>query len=248
MVAMKTLFKSDPKLPIYSLSEQAVTIEFGWEISWDILEVITEFDRSLCQNPFPGFIASVPAYTTLSVFFDPVRVILSEGLTGKDCFEKVSGYLSQLREKQENTTATAGNIVTIPVCYDPELGPDIAEVAKTHKLTVDSVIQLHSSVEYCVHMIGFMPGFAYLGGMNESLATPRKGTPRSAVPAGSVGIAGKQTGIYPLQTPGGWQLIGQTPVKLFNANRAQPSLLKAGDRVIFKPITRLEFDHLAAAE
>ena len=99
-----------------------------------------------------------------------------------------------------------------------------------------------------MHMIGFMPGFAYLGGMADSLATPRKGTPRSAVPVGAVGIAGKQTGIYPLQTPGGWQLIGQTPVKLFDANRAQPSLLKAGDRVIFKPITRLEFDHLAAAE
>jgi inhibitor of KinA len=245
---MKTLFKSDPKLPIYSLSEQAVTIEFGQEISGDILEVITAFDRSLNQNPFPGFIASVPAYTTLSVFFDPVRVTQSDDIPGKDCFEKVSGYLSQLHEKQENTTAASGNIVTIPVCYDAELGPDIAEVAKIHKLTIDAVIQLHSTAEYSVHMIGFMPGFAYLGGMAESLATPRKGTPRSAVPAGSVGIAGKQTGIYPLQTPGGWQLIGQTPVKLFNANRAQPSLLKAGDRVIFKPIDRLEFDHLAAAE
>ena len=97
-------------------------------------------------------------------------------------------------------------------------------------------------------MIGFMPGFAYLGGMNDSLSTPRKGMPRSVVPAGAVGIAGKQTGIYPLQTPGGWQIIGQTPVKLFDVNRPQPSLLKAGDRVIFKPITRLEFDQLAASE
>jgi len=248
MVAMKTLFESDPKLPIYSLSEQVVTIEFGWEISRDTLEVITRFDQSLSQNPFPGFIASVPAYTSLSVFFDPVRVIQSSDMPGAACFEKVSGYLSGLYEKQENTTTASGNIVTIPVCYDAELGPDIAEVAKSHKLTVDAVIQLHSSAEYSVHMIGFMPGFAYLGGMTDLLDTPRKGTPRSAVPAGSVGIAGKQTGIYPLQTPGGWQLIGQTPVKLFDVNRPQPSLLKAGDRVIFKPITRLEFDHLAAAE
>jgi len=248
MVTMKTLFKSDPKLPIYSLSEQAVTIEFGREISGDILDLITGFDRSLIQNPFPGFIASVPAYTTLSVFFDPVRVIHSDDMRGAACFEKVSGYLSRLHEKQENTTAATGNIVTIPVCYDAELGPDIAEVAQIHKLTVDAVIQLHSSAEYSVHMIGFMPGFAYLGGMADSLATPRKATPRSAVPAGSVGIAGKQTGIYPLQTPGGWQLIGQTPVKLFNANRAQPSLLKAGDRVLFKPITRFEFNQLTAAE
>ncbi|WP_295793037.1 5-oxoprolinase subunit PxpB [Mucilaginibacter sp.] len=245
---MKTQFKSDPKLPIYSLSEQAVTIEFGREISQDILEVIPVFDRSLNQYPFPGFIASVPAYTTLSVFFDPVKVIQSNEMPGAACFEKVCGYLSQLHEKQENTTVATGNIVIIPVCYDAELGPDIAEVAKIHNMTVDAVIQLHSAAEYSVHMIGFMPGFAYLGGMTESLATPRKGTPRNAVPAGSVGIAGKQTGIYPLQTPGGWQLIGQTPVKLFDANRVQPSLLKAGDRVIFKPITRLEFDHLAAAE
>jgi len=248
MVAMKTLLKSDPKLPIYSLSDNAVTIEFGREISEGILEIITAFDQSLCQTPFPRFIASVPAYTSLSVFFDPVRVIQSDEMPGAACFEKVSGYLSQLHEKLENTTTDTGNIVTIPVCYDPEFGLDIIDVAKIHKLTVDAVIQLHSAAEYNVHMIGFMPGFAYLGGMTDSLATPRKGTPRSAVPAGSVGIAGKQTGIYPLQTPGGWQLIGQTPVKLFNVNRAQPSLLKAGDRLIFKPITRLEFDHLAATE
>ena len=245
---MKSLFPANPKLPVYSLSEQAVTIEFGREIDENLLELITGFDQLLTQNPFPGFVASVPAYTTLSAFFDPVRVSQSDDLPGRDCFEKVSGYLSQLYEKQENTNATTGNIVTIPVCYDPELGPDIADVAKLHNLTVDAVIQLHSAVEYKVHMIGFMPGFAYLGGMNDSLATPRKGTPRSAVPAGAVGIAGKQTGIYPLQTPGGWQLIGQTPVKLFDVNRLQPSLLKAGDRVIFKPITRLEFDHLTAAE
>lgn len=245
---MKSVFPANPPLPIYSLSEQAVTIEFGQEISGDILELITGFDQTLRQNPFPGFIASVPAYTTLSVFFDPVRVIQSDELPGRDCFEKVCSCLSLLYEKRENTNAPSGNIATIPVCYDPELGPDIADVAKLHNLTVDAVIQLHSAAEYRVHMIGFMPGFAYLGGMDDLLSTPRKGTPRSAVPAGAVGIAGKQTGIYPAQTPGGWQLIGQTPVKLFDVNRPQPSLLKAGDRVIFKPVSRLEFDQLAEEE
>jgi len=245
---MKPIFQLDAKLHIYNLSDHAVTIEFGQEIDQNILRSITAFDQCLTQNPFPGFITSVPAYTTLSVFFDPVRVIRSEEIPGKDCFEKVSGYLSRLQEKQKNTTATACDRVTIPVCYDPEFGLDIDEVAKIHNLTVDTVIHRHSSLEYIVHMIGFMPGFAYLGGMVDSLSTPRKATPRSAVPAGAVGIAGKQTGIYPLQTPGGWQIIGQTPVKLFNANRPQPSLLKAGDRVIFKPIDRLEFNRLAVAE
>lgn len=245
---MKSLFPANPKLPVYSLSEQAVTIEFGREIDQETLERITGFDQLLSQNPFPGFVTSVPAYTTLSVFFDPVRVIQPDELPGRDCFEKVSGYLSQLYEKRGNTNAAPGDIVTIPVCYDPELGPDIVEVAEIHNLTIDAVIQLHSAAEYRVHMIGFMPGFAYLGGMSEALSTPRKSTPRKAVPAGAVGIAGKQTGIYPLQTPGGWQLIGQTPVKLFDVTRTQPSLLNAGDRVIFKPVSRLEFDNLATAE
>lgn len=245
---MKSLFPANPQLPIYSLSERAVTIEFGREINQNLLELITGFDQLLTENPFPGFVASMPAYTTLSVFFDPLRVIQSGEMPGRDCFEKVSGYLSLLHEKQENTTVPSGNIITIPVCYDPELGPDLAEVAKIHNLAVETVVNLHTSAEYRVHMIGFMPGFAYLGGMNDLLSTPRKGTPRKAVPAGAVGIAGKQTGIYPLQTPGGWQIIGQTPVKLFDVNRPQPSLLKAGDRVIFKPVSWPEFNHLAAAE
>lgn len=245
---MKSLLRTDLKLPVYSLSEQAVTIEFGREIDRNLLELITGFDKFLIQNPFPGFVTSVPAYTTLSVFFDPARVIQSDELPGRDCFEKVSGYLSQLYKKRESATFAPGSTVAIPVCYDPELGPDIVEVAKIHNISVDTLIRLHSDAEYIVHMIGFMPGFAYLGGMDDLLTTTRKSIPRNAVPAGAVGIAGRQTGIYPLQTPGGWQIIGQTPVKLFDVNRAQPSLLKAGDRVIFRPVSRLEFNQLAEEE
>jgi len=234
------------QLKIYSLSERAVTIEFGHEISEGLLQVITNFNQLIGQNPFPGFYTAVPAYTTLSVFFDPVRVIQTRELPGEDCFEKVSGYLLSLKEKLKNTVGTQSEVVTIPVCYGGKFGPDIDKVAGIQNLTVDEVIRLHSSAVYKVYMIGFVPGFAYLGGLADLLATPRKHTPRSAVPAGAVGIAGKQTGVYPLKTPGGWQIIGQTPVKMFDAARPQPSLLKAGDRVVFKPIDLPEFNRLAA--
>jgi inhibitor of KinA len=233
------------QLQIYSLSEQAVTIEFGHEMSEDLLQVITNFHLLISQNPFPGFYTAVPAYTTLSVFFDPVKVIQSPELTGRDCFEKVSGYLSLLKERLKHTPPTQSDTISIPVCYGGEFGPDINDIANLHNLTVDEVIRLHSFTEYKVYMIGFVPGFAYLGGLIDLLESPRKATPRSAVPAGAVGIAGKQTGVYPLKTPGGWQIIGQTPVKMFDATRSQPSLLKAGDRVVFEPIEISEFNRLA---
>ncbi len=242
---MQTTSQVIHQLKIYSLSEQAVTIEFGQAISEDLLQLITNFNHLINQSPFPGFYAAIPAYTTLSVFFDPVKLIQSQELPGKDCFEKVSGYLLSLKEKLKNTAGAQNDVVTIPVCYGGTFGPDMNEVASLHNLTVSEVIQLHSSAEYKVYMIGFVPGFAYLGGLTDVLATPRKAAPRSAVPAGAVGIAGRQTGVYPLQTPGGWQIIGQTPVKLFDAARSQPSFLKAGDRVVFKSIDMDEFNLLA---
>ena len=234
------------QLKIYSLSEQAVTIEFGQAISEDLLQLITNFHRLISQNPFPGFCTAVPAYTTLSVFFDPVRVFQTRELPGEDCFEKVSGYLIGLQKKLKKTPVAQTDAVAIPVCYGGTFGPDLDVIAGLHNLAIDEVIRLHSSAEYKVYMIGFVPGFAYLGGLTGLLTTPRKATPRSAVPAGAVGIAGKQTGVYPLETPGGWQIIGQTPVKMFDASRRQPSLLKAGDRVVFKPIDISEFNRLAA--
>lgn len=156
----------------------------------------------------------------------------------------MSNYLRQLNEPETTAIKPESQLITIPVCYGGELGPDLADVAALNKITTDEVINLHSSATYLVHMIGFVPGFAYLGGMPETIAAPRKATPRAAIPAGSVGIAGMQTGIYPLQTPGGWQLIGQTPVKLFDPTRPVPALLKAGDRVQFKRIGMDEFRHL----
>jgi inhibitor of KinA len=135
----------------------------------------------------------------------------------------------------------AARLVELPVCYDIEFGPDLDDVARWTGLAVDDVIKLHSGAEYLVCLIGFAPGFPYLSGMPPQLATPRLETPRISVPAGSVGIAGEQTGVYPLATPGGWRIIGRTPCALFSPDWRPPSLLTAGDVVRFRPIDRQEF-------
>ncbi|MDN5283968.1 MAG: Inhibitor of KinA [Mucilaginibacter sp.] len=229
---------------IYYLSEVAVTVEFGQRIAPNLLNAVNSLNVLLYGQPFPGFNTTVPAYSTLTVFYDPVLVIKS-GLPGADCFEKVSGYLNNLNLQKKTAKPATEDIVTIPVCYGGDFGPDLAEVAGLHQISIKEVIKLHSAVVYKVYMIGFVPGFAYLGGMDERLSTPRKVTPRKSVPAGAVGVAGLQTGVYPLETPGGWQIIGQTPVKLFDLNRKEPSLLKPGDTVIFKAIDIKEFNKLA---
>ena len=138
--------------------------------------------------------------------------------------------------------------VEIPVCYGGELGPDIDTVAATNNLTVEEVIELHCEPEYLIYAVGFSPGFPFLGGLPERLYTPRLETPRTLVPGGSVGIANNQTGIYPVASPGGWQLIGRTPVKLFAPWRQNPFLYQAGDRLKFKPISTDEYDRIAAEE
>jgi len=231
---------------IYYLSEQAVTIEFGHEISESLLHRISNYNNLLHQHPFPGLQTTVPAYSTLSIFYDPLQVIQATELRGRDGFEKVQNYLLDLTEQNIDQTKSSAPPITIPVCYGELYGPDIEEVADVNSLSIQDVISLHTQAVYTVYMIGFVPGFAYMGGMNEQLATPRKATPRQTIPAGSVGIAGKQTGIYPLETPGGWQIIGRTPLKLFDATHAQPALLKAGDKVIFKSIPLQEFDQYGA--
>lgn len=229
---------------IYSLNEHAVTVHFGNEISDVLAQEIRYFNQVLYQNAFIGFKTTVPAYATLTVFFDPLMVFFSD-LPGSNNFDKVSSYLIQLNTLRINLSPTKGETITIPVYYGGDFGPDLNEVSLHTKLGVDEIIKIHSSVIYKVYMIGFVPGFPYLGEMDHRLATPRKTHPRGIVPAGSVGIAGAQTGIYPLKTPGGWQIIGKTPAVLLDAKRKQPSLLKAGDEVVFKPITLKEFDHLS---
>lgn len=163
-------------------------------------------------------------------------------------FEVVSSILQSKLENEQTEKELDHRTVSIPVCYGGEYGPDLEYVARHHNLTPEEVISIHSEGEYLAYMIGFAPGFPFLGGLSEKIATPRRSSPRTSIPAGSVGIAGMQTGVYPISTPGGWQLIGQTPIKLFLPEQNPPSLLQAGDIVKFEPISKEEYQELQAKE
>lgn len=181
------------------------------------------------KHPFDGFKEAVPAYASLTVFYDIVQV-RATNTNAITAFDVVETYLKTAMHSLESAEVKEPNLVEIPVVYD---GEDLAYVASHNKLNIAEVIQIHTEATYRVYMMGFLPGFAYLGGMDERIATPRKASPRAKVPAGSVGIAGKQTGIYPLESPGGWQLIGHTDIPLFTLGSSEPTLLKAGDLVRF---------------
>lgn len=181
------------------------------------------------KHPFDGFKEAVPAYASLTVFYDVVQV-RATNTNAITAFDVVETYLKTAMHSLESAEVKEPNLVEIPVVYD---GEDLAYVASYNKLSTAEVIQIHTEATYRVYMMGFLPGFAYLGGMDERIATPRKASPRAKVPAGSVGIAGKQTGIYPLESPGGWQLIGHTDIPLFTLGSSEPTLLKAGDLVRF---------------
>ena len=237
-------FEANIPIKIYGLSEKSVTIGFGTAIDNDLLCLITDFNQLLLQNPFSGLITTVPAFTTLTVFFDPLSVMLSD-LPGQVCFEKVSSHLNKIAQLKREKSSTIPDKLVIPVYYGGDFGLDLSTVARTNKISETEVIDIHTAGQYTVFMIGFVPGFAYMGGMDPRLATPRKEVPNAKIPIGSVGIAGNQTGIYPMETPGGWQIIGRTPLKMFDANRLQPSLLKGGDMVTFKAIGIKEFNAYA---
>ena len=217
---------------IYQSSETSVIIEFGDEINPEINKKIRILCDYLEENSFNGLIEYVPYFTSISIIYDHLKI---------NPFEK-------LREKIENIILSLDfsieyeeHIVKIPVCYGSEYGPDIEYVAEVNNMTVNEVIDIHSKGEYLVYMIGFAPGFPYLGGMSERIAAPRRKTSRTAVPKGSVGIAGMQTGIYPLETPGGWQIIGRTPINIFNAESEEKTILKCGDIIKFYPISCDEY-------
>jgi inhibitor of KinA len=223
---------------VYPLGDAAIVVEFGQAIDISVHARVMGFAAYLEKHPFQGMIEYVPAYTTVTIYYDPW--IVSEG-GKKETYGIVEDTIQQILPAVETSVKHFPKTVEIPVCYGGESGPDLPFVAGYNQLTVEEVINLHTSARYQVFMIGFAPGFPYLGGMNPAIAAPRKDTPRPQVPAGSVGIAGSQTGIYPLATPGGWQLIGRTPLSLFDPDRQHPSLLKAGDVVRFVPISLEEY-------
>lgn len=220
---------------ILQTSEFSALVEFKNEIS----EEVNKRVRILCdyfeKNSFNGFIEYVPYFTSVGVIYDPLKI------KGDNVFETVKSKLEDILLNLNFNCHYEENIVEIPVCYGDELGPDLEYVAKVNNLTEEEVIEIHSKGRYLVYMIGFAPGFPYLGGLSEKIYTPRRQSPRTAIPEGSVGIAGMQTGVYPIETPGGWQIIGRTPLKLFDFNSDEKTLLKCGDIAKFNPISFDEY-------
>jgi len=222
------------------VGDAAVTVEFGAAIdpaTNDHVLAFTQAVDELIRNDCLGIIEVVPTFRSATVYFDP--------LTAEA--ETLAERLSALAEALPSRQAGPSKTVEVPVVYGEEFGPDLADVAAYARLPVEEVIRLHTSVAYRCYMLGFSPGFPYLGLVPEVIALPRLAEPRVSVPPGSVGIAGSQTGLYPLESPGGWRLIGRTPLRLYDPNRAQPFLIEAGDTVRFVAINRNEYEKLMAS-
>ena len=211
--------------------DSAVCVEFGNEISPEINKKIRAFKIAVEKSDIPGMVETVPTYRSLLVHYHP-EVIGFKALTEE--FDKLMGSLSSI-------PIPPPTVIEIPVLYGGEMGPDIENVAEHNHKTVEEVIKIHTSEEYLIYMIGFIAGFPYLGGMSKEIATPRLKSPRVKIEGGSVGIAGEQTGIYPVASPGGWQLIGRTPLKLYDADREKPVLLEAGQYIKFAAVTEEEY-------
>lgn len=213
--------------------DKAIVVEFGDIIDEDINRKVINLMKNIESSSLINSIYEmIPTYRSLMIIYNPLKIIFNDLINS---VKNIECNLKVLDKREKN-------IIKIPVLYGNDYGPDIDTVAKHNRLSIEEVIRLHSEAEYLVYMLGFTPGFTYLGGMNNKLETPRLDNPRVKIPEGSVGIAGKQTGVYPIESPGGWQLIGRTPIKLYNPKRENPILLKAGDYVKFTPITKDEFN------
>ncbi|OXM85307.1 5-oxoprolinase subunit PxpB [Paenibacillus rigui] len=261
----------EARYELYPLGERAVVIRWEGGITEAMQQRVTEAQRLLESGTLSAVQELVRAYRTITVFYDPLRLYREErqrmSLTGRvgaiapsdsdQTGEPRSPYRivcewirTRLREMEEPGAGSGKRgegherRLTVPVCFGGEHGPDLALIAEQAGMTSGQAIELYCSVEYIVHMIGFVPGFPYMGGLPQPLAAPRRSEPRLKVPAGSVGIAGVQTGIYPQAIPGGWQLIGRTPVRLFDAYQEPPALFRSGDRVLFQPIGAADFERL----
>jgi len=225
----KETYESAKYLPF---GDSALVVEFGDKISLRINEKVIALSEAILEAKIQEVEELVPTYRSLLIRYDPL----------KTTYEQLAFRIKDLEKLLEKrSTHKEGRKVMIPVAYGDEFGPDIGYVAKYHGLSEEEVIKLHSEREYRVYMIGFVAGFPYMGEVSEKIATPRLETPRLKVPLGSVGIAENQTGIYPCEAPGGWRIIGRTPIKLFTPSQEPPTLLRPGDKVKFKPISKENF-------
>ena len=225
------------KPTISPVGDRAISIDFGQVIDPTINRHIRQTIEQIKELQLEGIIELVPTYCALLVEYDAMLYSYSE----------ICKIIEPtLEEGMTNTTNELVTVVEVPTVYGGEFGPDLSFVASHNQLSEDEVISIHSGTDYLVYMLGFIPGFTYLGGMDSRIATPRLSSPRTLIPAGSVGIAGEQTGTYPSDSPGGWQIIGRTPVTMYDMSKAQAALLKAGDYVRYVPIDESEFHCIKA--
>lgn len=220
-----------PDIRILTAGDSALLIEFGKEINPETNRKITAIVQLMREQHIEGIVDVLPAFCSLLINYDP-RVL---------SYEELKERMENLLKMETKTETTRKRIFEIPVCYGGEYGPDIDNIAEHAGLSVNEVIKIHSSKDYLIYMLGFLPGFTYLGGLDERIHTPRLASPRLTIRAGSVGIGGSQTGIYPLDSPGGWQLMGLTPVRTYDPERQTPILVEAGDYIRFIPIDEEEF-------
>lgn len=219
---------------ILTAGDSSILIEFGKEINPEINGKITSLVQLMKEQHIEGVVDMIPAFCTLLVNYDP-RVIT---------YEEIRNRMEKLLKIETRASESRRRVYEIPVCYGGEYGPDIENIAEHAGLSVEEVIRIHSSRDYLIYMLGFLPGFCYLGGLDERIHTPRLANPRIKINAGSVGIGGSQTGIYPLDSPGGWQLMGMTPVKTYDPEREVPILVEAGDYIRFVPVDESEYKRI----
>jgi KipI family sensor histidine kinase inhibitor len=213
------------------MGDRGLLLEFGDEISAEVNEKVRRMTLAIQAESIEGMIETVPTYRSLLVLYNPLILPVDE----------LKKRLIRLEEELKQTSFPDPKLTKIPVLYGGAYGPDLEGVARHLQISPEEVVRLHCSKPYFIYMIGFMPGFPYMGELPDTLITPRLKTPRLSVPAGSVAIAQKQTGIYPMESPGGWQIIGRTPIKLFDPEKDPPALLQMGDLVQFYPISEKEF-------
>lgn len=211
--------------------DKALFVEFGDEINPELNRRVRNLKLAIESEKVPGIVETVPTYRSLLVYFDPLQ--MHPG--------RLREALNRLIQQPNASELMRPKVIEIPTVYGGEYGPDLEFVASHNHLTTDEVIQIHTGTPYLIYMLGFLPGFPYLGGMSFRIAAPRLDTPRTRIPPGSVGIAGTQTGIYPTESPGGWRLIGRTPLKIFNPACEPPAFFQAGDYLKFVSITSEEF-------
>ncbi len=214
--------------------DRALTVDFGNIIDEAVNRQVNALKRTLLKENIPGLQEMIPAYRSLLIEYDPALISLQE----------LSRRVEAARPDTAEDAEEPKHVLEIPCCYGGEYGEDLPGLSELTGLSQEEIIAIHSGTDYRIYMLGFLPGFTYLGGMDERIAAPRLPSPRVSIPAGSVGIGGSQTGVYPIASPGGWRLIGRTPVKFYDPSREKPVLCEAGDYIRFVPITAAEYEKL----